>query len=223
MKGPSREKKSLKICFISHFGYPLYNPQCEDYSGIGGSEVQLYLLSKEFSKKNNTKIYVITGNFPISKNMIEKKFNIEIYNVLPIKKRIMNYFKGLLSLYLTLIKLNPDIVIQRSASAITGLCAFYCKLFKKKFIYSLANEPDVNGSAEEGILGKLFKFGIDNATFLIAQTRHQVIELQKYKKKKVSNITIIKSGYKIVWINIKTNDWSRIFKSLQKSIRKSFI
>ncbi|KKK62284.1 hypothetical protein LCGC14_3005850, partial [marine sediment metagenome] len=64
MKGPSREKKSLKICFISHFGYPLYNPQCEDYSGIGGSEVQLYLLSKEFSKKNNTKIYVITGNFP---------------------------------------------------------------------------------------------------------------------------------------------------------------
>ena len=232
----SKEAKKIKICIISHFGYPLYNKKCMETDIGGGAGVQLYLLSKEFTKKNNINVNVITGNHKIQKKRIELYQNIKLFNVLPIKRNIFNIFKFVIFIFITLIQIKPDIIIQRAPSTSTGICAFYSKLFRKKFIYSIANKPDVNGVAEKGVLGKFYKYGLDNASVIVAQHNDQILELEKFKKRKVRNILVIKSGYeiieidqikktKILWVS-RAMEWKRaeFFLELAKKIPdKDFI
>ena len=231
-----KEAKKIKLCIISHFGYPLYNKKCIETDIGGGAGVQLYLLSKEFAKKNTINVNVITGNHKIHKNRIETYQNIKIFKVLPLKRTFLNVLKFIIIFFLTLIQIKPDIVIQRTASPSTGLCAFYCKLFRKKFIYSISNKPEVNGKAEKGVLGKFYKYGLNNATIIIAQNNNQIFELEKYKKRKIGNIKVIKSGYNIIkkdniekknilWVS-RAIKWKRaeiFLKLAQKMPNKDFI
>lgn len=191
-----KKNHKISVCFISHFGYPLYNKKCIEHFG-GGAEVQLYLLSKQLAKIPNFDINIITGYSKKNISKIEIVKHIKLFKVLPTKRKIFNYFKGFISFFITLMKINPDVVIQRSSSITTGLCALYCVIFKKTFIFSIANEPNVNGDDEKGFFGKFYKYGLENATFIIAQNQDQINKLQLYKKKKILNIKIINSGYKI--------------------------
>ena len=95
----------MKVCFISHFGYPLYNKKSTSGFG-GGSEVQLYLLSKELSKNKNYEIFVLTGSFGNKKASIVTKSKIKLYRVLPLRRNFINYFKFLFNFYYYLIKIN---------------------------------------------------------------------------------------------------------------------
>ena len=187
----------IKICIISHFGYPLYNENCSSQFG-GGSEVQLYLLSKEFSKNENIEVSVLTGNYGNKNVHIEIKDKIKIYKVLPLKRSSINYFKFSLNFFFYLHKINPDIVIQRAISITTGLAAFYCKLFNKKFIYSIANKPDVEDSIKKGVMYKIFRFGLRNADFIVAQNNEQMKLLHELGYKSSSQALILKSGYPII-------------------------
>jgi len=187
----------MKVCIISHFGYPLYNEDSSSQFG-GGSEVQLYLLSKEFSKNENLEVYVLTGKYGSKKNFFESKGTIRIYKVLPLKRNIINYFKFLFNFFYYLFKINPDIVIQRAISITTGLAAIYCKIFnKKKFLYSIANKPDVEDSIKKGFINKIFRFGLRNADFIIAQNHEQMKLLHELEYKSSSQALILKSGYPI--------------------------
>ena len=186
----------IKICIFSFLGYPLYKKRKKSKITFGGSEVQLYLLSKELSKEKNFIIDVIVADQNL-RERVENYQNLKIHVALPIERSLKNYIKAVFHFYKTLIRINPDIIIQRSAGVVTGLLALHCKLFKKKFLFSIANLPNVNGKSESGFLGKFFKFGIDNATHIIAQSKEQILELEKYKKRKFNNITIINSGFEI--------------------------
>ncbi len=70
----------------------------------GGSEVQLYLLSKEFSKNDNIEVNVITGNYGDRNNHFEVKKKIKIYKVLPLKRGFINYFEFVVNFFFTYIK-----------------------------------------------------------------------------------------------------------------------
>jgi len=185
----------LKVCIISHFGYPLYNEDSSLQFG-GGSEVQLYLLSKEFIKNINVEVNVITGDYGGNNDHTEKLDKIKLYKILPLKRNFFNYFKFLFNLSFYLIKINPDIVIQRSVSVTTGLTAAYCLLFRKKFIYSIANKTDVD-SSKKGLIFKIFRFGLKHADYVIAQNNEQMDLLKKIKLNNPSQALVLKSGYPI--------------------------
>jgi len=187
--------KKIKVCLVSH-GYPIYNKKYKDYYRIGGAEVQLFLLSKEFAKNDNFEANLIIGNYK-RKASIEFFEKIKIFGLRSLSKKLINHFISMIKLFFTLKQINPDFVIKRAASMVTGVCALYCRIFKKNFIYSIANETDVNGESEKNIFGKIYKFGLDNATYLVAQNFNQIIELEKFKKRKFYNIKVIKSGYEI--------------------------
>ena len=204
----TKKNQKLKVCFVSMLGYPLYNRNSKREFFGGGAAVQLYILSKEFSKDNNFEVNVITGNFNLTENRIEISQNIKLHNVRPIKRKISYYFLSQINLFITLIKIKPDVVIQRGANKTTGICSLYCKIFKKKFIYSIANLTDVNGKNERGFFGKFYKYGLNNANHIIAQNRDQITVLEKYKKKKFTNINIIKNSFEIR--NWKTQDKKNI-------------
>ncbi len=211
-----RNSRKIRVCIVSYYGYSLYNKEIN--ISYGGSEVQLYLISKELCKEKNFAINVIVGEQNL-RERVENYHNQKIHVTLPIERSFRNYVKAVFNLSKALIRINPEIIIQRSAGVETGLLALYCKLFKKKFIFSIANLTNVNGKNERGFLGKIFKYGIDNATNIVAQSKEQIIELEKYKKRKFKNITVIKSGYEltneqpknkkyILWV-ARAIDWKR--------------
>ncbi|MFX0071597.1 MAG: glycosyltransferase family 4 protein [Candidatus Hermodarchaeota archaeon] len=191
------QKNQKKVCFVSMLAYPLYNKKCKNDIFGGGAAVQLYIISKELTANNNFNVNIILGNDKLTKNRIELLNKIKLYNIRPIKRKIGYYFFSMINLFITLIRINPDVVIQRHADKVTGICALYCKLFKKKFIYSIASLADVTGVHEKGFLGKFFKYGLSNAKYIIAQNKEQVLELEKFKKRQFKNVYIIKNSYKI--------------------------
>ena len=183
----------MKVCIISHFGYPLYKEDSSSQFG-GGSEVQLYLLSKEFSKNVTFEVNVILGDYGDNNNQIEVLDKLKLYNILPLKRNFFNYFRFLFNFFFYLIKINPDIIIQRAISVTTGLTATYCMLFRKKFIYSVANKPDVD-SSKNNLIHKIFRFGLKHADYVIAQNHEQMDLLKKLKIKNPAHALVLKSGY----------------------------
>jgi len=188
--------KKIKLCIISHFGYPLYNYKCKSSFG-GGAEVQLYLLSKELAKHKELDINVITGNCKKNLNKRELFKDITLYKILPVEKKFINYLKGFVNLFFYLIKINPDIVIQRVGGIETGLCSIYCKLLNKIFIFSIAHKVDVTKGAKKQLHKYFYLLGLRNADLIIAQNKSQIIDLENWKKKKIPNIKTIKNGYEI--------------------------
>ncbi len=192
----------IRICIVSYQGYSLYDPTSN--IPFGGTEIQLYLLSKEFGNDKKYDVHVITSNF--KKNVPEKKYNnIHIHASLPFKRK--RSIRVPIKLFLLLYEINPDIVIQRAFGVPTGICALYALLFKKKFIYSIAHEIDVNGEAEKGLLGKIYKFGFSHANFIVAQHENQIKILERIQKRKCDKIFTIKSGYDITQVKVNTKKY----------------
>ena len=185
-------KKIIKVCFLSFFGYSLFNTTRN--LPFGGAEVQLYLLSKQLSKNRRFEISFLIGNEPLKKE-VEFYGNIRLYGILPLKTSVFNYASAFFNTFKLLKIINPDILIQRTSSLITGICAFYCKIFKKKFIYSISHEMDANGRNFKGFRGKVFRYGVNNAYCIVAQNQNQIELLKKNKLFKNNNVKLIKIGH----------------------------
>ena len=161
------------------------------------------------------------------------KSKIKLYRVLPLKRNFINYFKFLFNFYYYLIKINPDVIIQRAYSITTGLSAFYSKIFRKKFLYSIANKSDVDDSNEQGIISSIFKFGLRNADYIVSQNLEQVNLMKKFNNKLTLRTLTLKSGIyldfkdknyalesSILWIGRAVN-WKRpeLFLNLAKNFK----
>lgn len=55
----------------------------------------------------------------------------------------------------------------------------------------------MNGEDAKGIFGKIYAFGIAQASYIVAQSLEQIKILEKWQNRKISNISVIKSGYHI--------------------------
>lgn len=187
--------RKAKICFINSKGYALYQNLCN--VPYGGAEIQLYLISMELAKKNNFEIYVITGNYKIKNKRVEYYKRIKLYITQPLENKFLNYILRPWRLFFTLLKINPDYIIQRGVEFNSFLCTLFCKLFRKKFIFSIAHNREVTGEIKNRLFSTLFKFVLFKANFIIAQSNDQIIKLEKWKKRKFFNIQVIKSGYDI--------------------------
>lgn len=173
------EAPKKKICFIATHVYPLFNP---NIGGIhGGSEVQLYTISKALAKKQH-EISFIVGDFGQSKKEIYNDIKV-IKSFNPKGKGSSLFQKGLQALrYLSLlIKENPDVCITSSANSIVGVVGLYCKIFRKKHIHRTANIIDVNKGwiKKNKILGRIYKFGLESASVVVCQTNEQKKLLKK--------------------------------------------
>ncbi len=200
-----RKEREIKVCFVAPSIYSLFNNKCK--VPFGGADVQLYLLSKEFSKKSNINVNVIAGDFHINKTKITYFDNIKVYISLPLENKKRVLLKYYIKLFLTLIKIAPDIVIQRGGGIETAICAFYCRYFDKKFIFSIATDDDVRKNRKIGIINHFYQYALNRMDFIVAQKQKQIKLLERWKQRKIPNITVIKTGYEIQEINnIKKKD-----------------
>src|SRR5690606_20743874 len=74
-----------------------------------------------------------------------------------------------------LYKENPDIIFTSSANSTVAIAAFYSKIFHKTHIHRTANIMDTNKGwiKQNGFLGKMYKYGLENASFVVCQTHEQ--------------------------------------------------
>ena len=183
----------IKICFVSPFAYSLFNPKVS--LKFGGSEMQMYLISSELARDNQFDVNFVV--LDVGQKKKEVYNNVKLYRVYKRGRNILNLLLAPFKLIITLIKINPQIVVCRAAGAEVGISAFYAAIFGKKFIYSFACDVDDQGGLFGGLRGAIFKFGFGRACKFIAQSMRQVGEFKKKYEKRAGDVKIIKNSLKI--------------------------
>jgi len=189
-----------KICFVSIASYPLIAGK---NTGIfGGAELQQVLLARELIKNDFDVSFVVLDHGQKPFEVID---GIKIFKTFRDDRAgILNYYPKLRSIWVALKQANGDIYYQRSAGYITGIVALFCLLKKKRFVYSISSQSDVDGThikdsylksvspLADSLHKHLYKFGIKNAHCIIAQNKYQQELLKKNFNK---NSIVIKSGH----------------------------
>jgi len=196
-------QESIKICFISRSAYPLFDPKCN--AVFGGAEVDLYAIASELAKDEKYNVSFLVGDFGqkrkriISGVTVHKTYRYDESKLIQIMKLIRAMFH-----------VRADIYFREAASGSVGITALFCKLFGLKFIYRTASEPECDGrfGSSHPIEGRLFYYGLRNATNLIVQSEVNRLQLKNtygLDSSVIKNGTMIPppsrtSPTKILWV-----------------------
>ncbi len=163
--------KKIKVCFVSVFAYPLFNPEFKGVFGGGGAELQMSMISKEMAKDSDFDVDFLVLDW--GQDREEERAGVKLHAVYRRGRDWKNLFLAPMKLFATLMRIKPDVVVCRAAGVEVGISAVYAKIFRKKMVYSLAATMDLNGQAWHGLRGKIFKLGLFLADFLVAQSHDQ--------------------------------------------------
>lgn len=192
----------MKICLVSFFAYPIFNPKCK--VTFGGAEVQLFNLAQKMSSEHE--VTFIVGNFGQKKE--EKINNIRILRSVRLgyKYGILEKIKSVCVQLFAMKRSGADIFVKRAAGPEVGIVASYCMIFQKKFVYMTAHEIDCSGEYKKNnwLLGLLYEFGLKHADVVITQNNdHKKLLKNNYN----INATILSSGYDIPQMRVKAGDY----------------
>lgn len=191
-----------KVCFFSPASYPFFIK--ESKINHGGAELQMFLLAEYISKQKKHKTCFFIGNY--GKKPKHKDINL-ISTIKNIQKEnfFSKIFNGLRYL-LQLIKEKPDIIFCTNANAFVGINSFYAKIFKKKSIFRTSHQIDVDKTyiKQNGLSGKIYKYGLKNAHIVVTQN-----ESHKKLLKKNHNIDakVLKNAFIIKKITKKNSNY----------------
>jgi glycosyltransferase involved in cell wall biosynthesis len=170
--------KRTKICFVLFGAYPLFNPECSYRHG--GSEVRLYLLAEALAKDEHFEVSFIVGDF--GQNPLETYNEINVYSGIDIRKgKNVSYLVQIPRLFRVMKRVDADVYIRACAGPMAGIVAFFCKIYKKKFMYMIAHWMDVDNTyiTKNKIKGLLYKYALFNSDLIIAQNLEQQYLLQE--------------------------------------------
>ncbi len=197
---------------------------------MGGSQYQAKCIIDELLGMDRYEIYYVTRR-------ADPTYQPQEYRVIPVskstKKSRMGYSVDSFRLLRLLRQLRPDVIYQRVACAYTGIAAYYAKHAGCNMVWHIAHDNDlsVQGASFSGPVVKrienaMIRYGIRNATRIIAQTAHQAeLLVTHYGRNAVAVVpnlhplpseTIDKSGcVTVVWVaNFKTWKQPEVFVRL---------
>jgi len=235
--------KKTKICFVSlDAGNLLTQEKPTKTHGIAAKQLTLAIALTNLGYNISFIIY----DHKDLKASINKDINlIKAYNVnsgIPI---LRYFYPRLMKLWKSLKNAKADLYIQEGASHITGITAYFCKKYRKSFIYCISNEKDVNGNYIKGKVfnnqigkinnirlkyrdGIIYKFGLERANAIISQNVSQKRQLKANHKldsliiKTGQIITPVKeynNGDKIIWVgNLRDIKCPHLYLDLVKKI-----
>ncbi|MCU7812782.1 MAG: glycosyltransferase family 4 protein [Candidatus Thiodiazotropha sp. (ex Notomyrtea botanica)] len=163
------------ICIVANFAYGAMTNS--DSGHIGGVERQTALLAKWLANNTEHNISIITWNESNTKDEV-----IDKVRIIKLCKRddgipgIRFFYPRWHSLIQSLKKANADVYYQNCAEYVTGQVALWCRQNNKKFVYSVASDPDcdINLPSLRTYREKvLYKYGLKNANRIICQTKSQ--------------------------------------------------
>jgi glycosyltransferase involved in cell wall biosynthesis len=161
--------KPVKICFVGFYAWPLFRPART--GDIGGAEVQLYTLARELARDSGFHVDFVVRDESGGSELID---GVSVHKLPLIRKpgpgRQLAYAAGLWRLLRTI---RPDVVVQRAAGSLTALLGTYCALYRKRFVYMIAHDADVEPEKPPWFPGagawRAYRFGLRLADRVIAQ------------------------------------------------------
>ena len=127
----------IKVCFISLRSYPLFSKKSFDY--FGGAEVQMSLIAKALAKDKKFQVSVIVGDY--GQKTAVKQNRLTLYRSFK-HGRFFPFEVG--RFFQLLKKIKADIYVERTINPKILLVYLFCRLFKKKFVYMVAHDWDLN-------------------------------------------------------------------------------
>jgi glycosyltransferase involved in cell wall biosynthesis len=201
----------MKICILSEYAYSIFANE----PSAGGAEFQMTILAKEFVNRSYDVSLITFGK---SNNSFQIINGIKVYHPFYIHSKgyVYLYPQNLYKLFKILNKIDADIYIQRATTPLTGLVAFFAKLKKKIFVYSVSSNACVSDNLSikgvNDLKKMIYKFGVKNSDCVICQTKDQKVLLKQTVRKDgviIKNIYIppkIESSkknasiFKVLWV-----------------------
>jgi glycosyltransferase involved in cell wall biosynthesis len=132
------QKRSIKVCFISLYAYPLFD---KSEAGVqGGAEVDTYMIATELARDNGFDVHFVTGDF--GQPDIINFENVTIYKTVDLKSPI----RSVLSIWQVLKKTDCDIYFKKGASLVTTLITLFCHTHHKPFVLRTSHKTECDGS-----------------------------------------------------------------------------
>ena len=170
----SNRKQKTRICFVSHFAY---GAMTGGQSGhIGGVERQTSMMARWLAERGY-KVSIITWD-----EGQDDGIEIDGVRIFRMCRRNVG-IKGLrffwprwTSLYAAMRRADADVYYQNCAEYVTGQAALWCRRHGRKFIYSVASDPDCDAelpkmhTLRERIL---YRYGLRHADKIVVQTKKQ--------------------------------------------------
>lgn len=174
-------KRKKKICFVGLDNYPVLNPQ--KYTGyFGGESVQQILLAKAFCDIGYDVSMIVKDHGQLNGELINGLRVWKTYKEtdgIPVLRFVYPRMTSILSALKTT---SADIYYQSCAGMLTGVVAWFCRRYHRKFVFRLAHDSDCIPGKQIISLArdrKIYEYGLRHADLIAAQGIKQVDLLHK--------------------------------------------
>lgn len=180
MKADHSDKFKPELCLVAHFAYGALAGKRKLH--IGGVEHQTSLMARWFAAQGY-RVSMITWNEG-------QPDGVEIDGVRVFRMcdrgaglRGLRFFHPRwTSLASAMRRANADLYYQNCAEYVTGQVALWCKWHARKFVYSIANDPDVDPRLPDMQTVRermLYRYGLQHADRVVVQTQSQAAALRE--------------------------------------------
>lgn len=171
---------TFKICIVAHNAYMAL---AGDSSGhIGGVEKQTNLMAKWFAKQGHEVSVIVWQNEKPNRTVIDGVSILSVCRKDQGLRGVRFLYPRIISLVRALRQSDAEIFYHNCAEYTTGVIALWAKLSNRKFVYSVASDPECDlslPSLNDLRSRVLFRVGIRLADCVITQTRTQKNQLHR--------------------------------------------
>ncbi|MFT4868995.1 MAG: glycosyltransferase involved in cell wall biosynthesis [Colwellia polaris] len=155
----------IKVCFIHPYALDAFKKR-----SVGGTELQIYHISREIAKEEGMKAEVITNRDKSEKDFFEGvKLVKALGNVDTWPEKFITAFNMLYHMY----ESDAEVYFSSSDNMIPGLVSFYCLITGSQHIHRTVHERQCDGSLirEDKIRGVVNNLGLRFSDFIFAQSQ----------------------------------------------------
>lgn len=164
----------MKLAFILPWGYELATgaPAIE---AIGGAEVQMTRLARLMIARDQ-RVFFLCGNPGQAREVTVHDLTVVPAFRLKGGLPVLRFLRMKFDLEQAMRRVDADVYVQRCASPITGIAADWAAAHRRRFVYMVANDPNVDGGYEAAANRRdrwFFRRGLERASGIVAQTAWQ--------------------------------------------------
>lgn len=182
----------MKVCIVSAYAYYFFSNGKR--GRVGGAELDLYYVGKYLVRQSGFDVSFVVADF--GQNRVEKHEGMTILQSFQLKPTFLNYLISPFQLFFSLILANADVYVCAPAGPETGLVFFFCKVFRRKFIYRTAHDIDCNREyvQKNGFFGWLYERGLLGADAIFTSVKNHEDILHKTYGDRLKNIFFVPYG-----------------------------